>query len=125
MLLSKDFVFDAAHNLVNYHGKCEKLHGHTYRLRIVLEGVPDDEGMIMDFVEVSQIVKENVISKLDHAYLNDLITQPSAENIAIWIWQRIEKNLRRENCSLSEIHVWETVTSRVILRAEDMIKMKA
>ncbi len=125
MLLSKDFVFDAAHNLVNYHGKCEKLHGHTYRLRIVLEGVPDDEGMIMDFVEVSQIVKENVISKLDHAYLNDLITQPSAENIAIWIWQRIEKNLRRENCSLSEVHVWETATSRVILRAEDMIKMKA
>ena len=125
MLLSKDFVFDAAHNLVNYHGKCEKLHGHTYRLRIVLEGVPDDEGMIMDFIEVSQIVKENVISKLDHAYLNDLITQPSAENIAIWIWQRIEKNLRRENCSLSEVHVWETATSRVILRAEDMIKMKA
>ena len=125
MLLSKEFVFDAAHNLVNYHGKCEKLHGHTYRLRVVLEGVPDDEGMIMDFVEVSQIVKENVISKLDHAYLNDLITQPSAENIAIWIWQRIEKNLRRENCRLFEIHVWETATSKVILRAEDMIKMKA
>ena len=38
MLLSKEFTFDAAHNLINYHGKCEKLHGHTYRLKIVLEG---------------------------------------------------------------------------------------
>ncbi|MBQ6981656.1 MAG: 6-carboxytetrahydropterin synthase, partial [Synergistaceae bacterium] len=49
MLLCKDFTFDAAHNLVDYHGKCERLHGHTYRLRVVLEGEPDAEGMIMDF----------------------------------------------------------------------------
>ena len=45
MLLTKDFTFDAAHNLVNYHGKCERLHGHTYRLRVVIEGEPDAEGI--------------------------------------------------------------------------------
>ena len=49
MLLRKEFIFDAAHNLVRYHGKCEALHGHTYRMAVVLEGVPDEEGMIMDF----------------------------------------------------------------------------
>ena len=70
MLLSKEFVFDAAHNLIHYHGKCEKLHGHTYRLKVVLEGQPDSEGMIMDFIDLSRIVKELVISQLDHAYIN-------------------------------------------------------
>lgn len=124
MLLTKDFVFDAAHNLVNYHGKCEKLHGHTYKLRIVIEGLPDNEGMIIDFVEVSKIVKDKIIAKLDHSYLNDFIPQPSAENISLWVWENIENDLKRENCKLYEIHVWETSTSRVILNADDVRKLR-
>ena len=120
MLLSKDFVFDAAHNLIHYHGKCEKLHGHTYKLRIVLDGQPDSEGMIMDFIELKQIVKEKILSRLDHSYINDIITQPSAENIALWIWRELEESVKRENCKLHEVHVWETATSCVILRREDM-----
>ena len=120
MLLSKDFTFDAAHNLVNYHGKCEKLHGHTYRLRIVLDGQPDSEGMIMDFIELKQIVKEKILSRLDHAYINEIISQPSAENIALWIWRELEESVKRENCKLHEVHVWETATSCVILRASDL-----
>ena len=120
MLLSKDFKFDAAHNLIHYHGKCEKLHGHTYRLRIVLEGQSDSEGMIIDFCEVKDIVKERVISRLDHAYLNDIIEQPSAENIALWVWHELYDVLRRDNCRLYEVHVWETETSCVILRECDI-----
>ncbi len=119
MLLSKDFKFDAAHNLIHYHGKCEKLHGHTYRLRVVLEGEPDSEGMIMDFIDLKHIVKEHVLSRLDHAYINELIPQPSAENIALWIWRELEGRVERENCSLYEVHVWETETSRVTLRRSD------
>ena len=119
MLLSKDFKFDAAHNLINYHGKCERLHGHTYKLRVVLEGVPDSESMIMDFCELADIVKAKVISRLDHAYINEIISQPSAENIAIWIWNELKEELVRDNCSLYEVHVWETETSCVILRKSD------
>ena len=100
MLLCKDFTFDAAHNLVDYHGKCERLHGHTYRLRVVLEGEPDAEGMIMDFLELKAIVKERVLSQLDHSYINDIITQPSAENIALWIWGELEERVKRDNCEL-------------------------
>ena len=122
MLLSKEFVFDAAHNLIHYHGKCEKLHGHTYRLKVVLEGQPDSEGMIMDFIDLSRIVKELVISQLDHAYINDLIEQPSAENIALWIWNKLDDNLRRDNCNLYEVHLWETATSCVILNKHDFEK---
>ncbi len=120
MLLAKDFTFDAAHNLVNYHGKCERLHGHTYKLRVVVEGTPDSEGMIIDFIELKAIVKEKILSRLDHSYINDIITQPSAENIAVWIWAELEESVRRENCALYEIHVWETADSRVILRREDI-----
>ena len=120
MLLTKDFTFDAAHNLINYHGKCEKLHGHTYRLRVIVEGTPDSEGMIIDFIELKAVVKERVISRLDHAYINDIIAQPSAENIALWIWDELEESVRRENCRLYEIHVWETADSRVILRRDDI-----
>lgn len=119
MLLAKDFVFDAAHNLIHYHGKCERLHGHTYRLRIVLEGKPDSEGMIMDFCELKEIVKDKVISRLDHAYINDIITQPSAENITLWVWNELNSLLMRDNCRLYEVHIWETESSRVILRASD------
>ena len=120
MFISKDFKFDAAHNLVHYHGKCEKLHGHTYRLRVVLEGTPDSEGMIIDFIELKQIVKDKVISRLDHAYINDIIPQPSAENIAVWIWREIEDSVRRDNCKLYEVHVWETETSCVTVGRSDI-----
>ena len=120
MLISKDFKFDAAHNLIHYHGKCEKLHGHTYRLRVVLEGEPDAEGMIIDFIELKQIVKERVISRIDHAYINDIIPQPSAENIAVWIWGELAESVKRGNCSLYEVHVWETETSCVTVRRSDV-----
>ena len=119
MLLRKEFTFDAAHNLVRYHGKCEALHGHTYRIAVVLEGTPDEEGMIMDFTELSGIVKERVVSRLDHSYVNDVIEQPTAESIAHWIWDRIETHVRRPNCALSSVEVWETGTSCAVLRAED------
>ncbi|HPF85411.1 6-carboxy-5,6,7,8-tetrahydropterin synthase [bioreactor metagenome] len=120
MLLRKEFTFDAAHNLVEYHGKCERLHGHTYRLAVVLKGSPDREGMIADFCEVSSLVKERVISRLDHAYLNDILPQPTAEYIARWVWEQVEEPLRRPNCRLWEVEVWETATSCAVLTAEDM-----
>ena len=120
MKIYKDFKFDAAHNLINYHGKCEKLHGHTYKLRVELEGRPDSEGMIIDFIELKNIVNNKIISKLDHNYINDLIAQPTAENIAVWIWRELEKDLTRENCNLFKISVWETETSCVKINSEDV-----
>lgn len=120
MLIRKEFVFDAAHNLIQYHGKCEKLHGHTYRLAVILKGRPANDDMIIDFCEVSSLVKQNVVEILDHAYINDIIPQPTAENIAIWVWKQIEPHLKRDNCALDAIEVWETATSCAVLSAEDM-----
>ncbi|MFP4490783.1 MAG: 6-carboxytetrahydropterin synthase QueD [Spirochaetaceae bacterium] len=116
MYVSKEFKFDAAHNIVEYQGKCESLHGHTYRLRVSLKGSPADDGMILDFGLLKNIVKEEVLSTLDHSYLNDIVAQSTTENMIQWIWQRLEPRLKGENYHLDEIVLWETETSFVTLR---------
>lgn len=54
MLLKKEFTFDAAHRLERYRGKCEALHGHTYRLAVTLKGHRDDDDMVFDFTELKK-----------------------------------------------------------------------
>lgn len=122
MDLRKEFTFDAAHNLIHYKGKCEALHGHTYRLAVTLEGQRDKEDMVLDFVELKKIVKESVIDKLDHTYLNDTIEQPTAENIALWVWSQIEEKVKRPNCRLKEVQIWETATSSLTISEKDVRK---
>jgi len=122
MLIRKEFTFDAAHNLTEYHGKCEHLHGHTYRIAVVVKGEPDKESMVIDFCELSSVVKERVINVLDHSYINDILPQPTAENIAIWIWKQLEQAVMRDNCKLEIVEVWETASSCAVLSSEDMIK---
>ncbi|MBT1247583.1 MULTISPECIES: 6-carboxytetrahydropterin synthase QueD [unclassified Thermosipho (in: thermotogales)] len=116
LLITKEFTFDAAHNLVKYHGKCERLHGHTYKLIVTVAGEKDEEGMVIDFIELKNIVKENVLNILDHSYINDIIEQPSAENIAEWIWERLTEKLKTDRYFLYEVKLYETPTSYVTLR---------
>jgi 6-pyruvoyltetrahydropterin/6-carboxytetrahydropterin synthase len=108
LLVSKDFFFDAAHNLPRYAGKCEHLHGHTFRLRVTLAAPLDTwSGMAFDFMELKRVVDERVVKMLDHAYVNEIIPNPSAEFIAIWVWRKLG------DLPLHEIKVWETPTSFV------------
>ncbi len=118
MFINKEFKFDAAHNLVDYNGKCENLHGHTYRLRVTLQGNINKGDMIIDFVDLKSIVKDLVIDRLDHAYLNDIVPQSTAENIALWIWDTLDSALKSPFFHLYEINVWETETSFITLRKE-------
>lgn len=111
MLITKEFTFDAAHKLTKYHGKCEKLHGHTYKLQITLEGDIKENGLIIDFVDLKNLVNEKVIDKLDHSYINDLLDNPTAENIAVWIWDQL-KDI--EEAKLYEVKLWESPNSFVI-----------
>ena len=89
MLLTKEFEFDSAHYLPNYYGKCERMHGHTYKLQVTVEGKVGENGLLIDFVILKKIVKERVLDKLDHHLLNDFLEVPSAENVAIWIWNEL------------------------------------
>ncbi len=119
MILTKLFEFDAAHNLVNYHGKCERLHGHTYKLAVRLKGTRGPEDMVYDFVDLKKLVKENVLDEFDHHYINEFIPQPTAENIAIYIWDKLEPLVRTPNARLYEIEVWETKDSGITYRGEE------
>ena len=96
MYIKKIFEFSAAHNLIDYQGKCENLHGHNYKLEILLSGKLKDDGMVIDFVELKKIVKKAIIEELDHKYLNDIISQPTAENIILWIWERLKAVLEKK-----------------------------
>jgi len=116
MRVTKEFTFDAAHNLPNYHGKCERLHGHTYRLVVTVEAPVDpDTGIAYDFSHLGDAVKEEVIRPLDHTYLNEKIPCSSAENVTLWIWQRLQERLPVD---LVELTLWETPTSAVTYRGE-------
>ncbi len=112
MLLTKEFTFDAAHFLTKYHGKCENLHGHTYKLQVTIEGKPDHEDMIMDFIELKDFVNKKVVDKLDHSSLNDTFDNPSVEVMVVWMWDQL-KDLPKANAKLHEIKLWETATSFV------------
>jgi len=69
-----EFWFDAAHSLRGYEGTCARLHGHGYRVQVALRGDRlDDAGMLMDFRQVKAVCRE-VIDRLDHVYLNEVVT---------------------------------------------------
>ncbi len=111
MLVTKEFSFNSAHNLKGYGGKCEKLHGHTWTVHVTVEAPIGENGLAFDFIRLKEIVNEKAISSLDHTYLNDVIENPSAENIAVWIWNRLEKEI-----PIHEVRIFETPTSFVTYR---------
>ncbi|MFH1125833.1 MAG: 6-carboxytetrahydropterin synthase QueD [Candidatus Altiarchaeota archaeon] len=102
MKVGRTFYFDASHHLPAYKGKCEQLHGHTYRLEVVVEGKVGKNGMILDFNELERIVEENVIERLDHQDLNKVIKNPTAENIVEWIWKQLTGKLKLSSVKLYE-----------------------
>jgi 6-pyruvoyltetrahydropterin/6-carboxytetrahydropterin synthase len=117
--IRKSFTFEAAHVLPHHPGKCARLHGHSYRLDVALEGplqpTGPAAGMIEDFDVVSRVVKAAVVSQLDHRSLNELIENPTAEEIVVWIWRRLGPEL----AGLAELTLWETSKACVVLRKGD------
>lgn len=118
MIVVKRFTFEAAHYLPSYRGKCENLHGHSYRVLVAVEGEPDEEGMVIDFALLKAIVKEEALDRLDHCLLNELIPIPSAEHIARYLWQRLAPALAGPNYQLREVQVWETEDNGCIYQGE-------
>ncbi len=112
--VSVDDGFAAAHNLRNYKGKCENLHGHNYKVRVTLAGKElDATGLLYDFVHLKQVI-QSVIRSLDHQYLNELkpfdTLNPSAENIAKHIYDETSKQMKAtpNGAAISSITVWES-----------------
>ncbi|TAM89962.1 6-carboxytetrahydropterin synthase QueD [bacterium] len=111
MKIGTFFGFEAAHVLPHHPGKCSRLHGHSYRLEIVVEGplqhAGPAAGMVMDFGDLKAVVRRTVIDVLDHSDLNAAIPNPTAEEIAAWIWGHLERELPM----LHRVVLWETATA--------------
>lgn len=119
MEVFQSFTFDAAHRLTNapQSHKCERLHGHTFRIDLYVSAPLDDEsGWVMDFGDIKKVFKP-IYEQLDHNYLNDIpgLENPTSENIARWIWCKLKYELP----ILSKIVVQESPRSGAIYEGED------
>jgi len=114
--LRKTFQFEAAHRLPRLpkSHKCQRLHGHSSKVEIVVAGECDSKlGWLIDYADISAAFRP-VWEKLDHFYLNQIrgLENPTSENIAIWIWRKLRPKLPL----LSEVVVAETCTARCVYR---------
>jgi len=118
MEVFREFTFDAAHRLDGLPDghKCARLHGHTYRLIVGVEGPLNPQvGWVADFAMIKQVVHE-VLLPLDHHVLNEVpgLEQPTTELIAVWIWKHLEPLLP----GLSRVTLYENANSGVTYRGE-------
>ncbi len=112
--------FSSAHNLRGYKGKCESLHGHNYKVELVVQGDGLDEtGMLCDF----KILKKHLdttIKELDHSYLNKIKPfdklNPTAENIAKYIYEKIKFKIQNLKLKIDEVIVWESESQCAIYK---------
>jgi 6-pyruvoyltetrahydropterin/6-carboxytetrahydropterin synthase len=113
MRLDVEFYFAAAHRLPRYEGPCFRLHGHNYKFFVTVEGEVDPAtGMIADFGMIKSAVGEEVLSRVDHRNLNDILENPTAENIARWIWEALKPRMP----DLAEVRLFEIPDSCVTYR---------
>jgi len=104
--------FAAAHNLVNYQGDCENLHGHNWKVEVTVSARElDKAGLGIDFKVLKKQTKE-MLSQLDHKYLNELPfftgRSPSSENIARFLFEELGSRLNTGNVTVTKVNVWES-----------------
>ena len=114
--LTKSFAFEAAHRLPNVPADhpCGRLHGHSYRVTLGVEGELDDRfGWVQDFGQIRESFAP-LLRQLDHAELNELdgLPNPTAEHLAIWIYDRLKPLLP----GLTDVSVQETPTATATYR---------
>lgn len=117
MEIFRRFTLEAAHHLphVPEGHKCARLHGHSYRVEVHVEGpVAPPTGWVVDFAELTEAFRP-LHERLDHHYLNEVegLDNPTSENLARWIWERLQDTL-----PLSAVVIRETCTSGCVYRGE-------
>ncbi len=116
MEIFKEFSIEAAHRLPNLpvDHKCSRLHGHSFKVRVYVEGeVEQESGWVMDFAEIKKVFKP-IYEQLDHHYLNEIegLENPTSEVLSRWIWQQLKPDLPL----LSAVMVRETCTAGCVYR---------
>lgn len=104
--------FASAHNLINYQGECENLHGHNWKVEVSVTAKElDKAGLGIDF-KVLKAETNSLLKTLDHKYLNELepfrTTSPSSENIARYLYEQLSEKLNDNIITVKCITVWES-----------------
>jgi 6-pyruvoyltetrahydropterin/6-carboxytetrahydropterin synthase len=115
--IAKTWSFDAAHQLPNHDGKCRYLHGHTYRLTVVVSGEPHEldgsakEGMVLDFADLDAIWQD-LKPELDHRYLNETVPVPitTSEHLAAYAFGFFEGRVA-PTAQVERVRISETPTT--------------
>ena len=107
--------FSAAHQLREFHGKCERLHGHNWKVDVFVKGKDlGSDGLLMDFGLIKEATRK-LLQRLDHQFLNDLEAfrepNPSSENIARYIYIELGHALNNETVRVSRVTAWESDTA--------------
>ena len=102
----------AAHQLREYGGKCERLHGHNWKIEVYVTGKQvGEDGLLMDFRVIKDATKK-ILDQLDHRFLNEIDyfkdINPSSENIARYIYDYLGKHLNNERVRISKVSAWES-----------------
>jgi 6-pyruvoyltetrahydropterin/6-carboxytetrahydropterin synthase len=118
MEVFREFSFEAAHRLPNVPAghKCERLHGHSFRVEVHVTGpVHAEQGWVLDFADIRAAFGP-LHDQLDHRYLNEVpgLDNPTSENLAVWIWDRLAASL-----PLSAVVIRETCRSGCVYRGPD------
>jgi 6-pyruvoyltetrahydropterin/6-carboxytetrahydropterin synthase len=117
--LNREFRFEAAHRLTSVapEHRCGRLHGHSYKVELALEGQVDERaGWLIDFAEIDR-AWGGASDKLDHAILNDIegLANPTCEHLTRWIWLAVAPRLP----GLKRVTVWETADARCEYEGKD------
>lgn len=137
MKIAKEFKWEMGHRLPEHFGQCKNIHGHSYKMRIELEGEPDESGMVMDYYILEKIVNP-LVEKLDHAFLvykedKEVIAfldklnskkvvvdfQSTVENLVSYFLAELRNSKFPENVKAVSVRVHETKDDF----AEDSIKL--
>ena len=137
MKISKEFKWEMGHRLPFHSGKCKNIHGHTYKMRVEIEGDLDENGMVIDYYDVSEIISP-IIDELDHSFMvketdKDIIDflvklnskkvvvpfETTAENITLHLLTKIKERISSDRIKKIKVRVYETEKTY----AEDEIEL--
>jgi len=137
MKISKEFKWEMGHRLPFHSGKCKNIHGHTYKMRVEIEGDLDENGMVMDYYDVSEIISP-IVDELDHSFLvketdKEIIDflvklnskkvvvpfETTAENITLHLLEKIKERITSDRIKRIKVRVYETEKTY----AEDEIEL--
>jgi len=104
--------FSGAHVLRGYQGKCGRLHGHNWKVVVTVAADRLDEvGMGVDFARLKEETRA-ILAQVDHTCLNEVFPftelNPTAENIAKWVWEMLSKRVEGTSVEVARVAVWES-----------------